>query len=221
MILQQINNDVIDEFANLRNDLKTHFKPQFDVSQTKEFLESHIPKEIVYKSEVLLDTLLNYLMEQARKDMEQADVELQNKFFEAEFRKRIHNWAEQIENQLKLEPNIVEYSSDTRWKQGLIAGGIAFIVGSGITTTAIPTFIGAIVSGIVTIVLSALAFKMAYKQAEPKARELLKDDIEKYLTTAEAQVNNWLKSVIDAFSNDLDNFCSSNGFKLAGNLNEK
>jgi len=218
MILQKISNDISEEFENIQNDLKiSHLSLQFNVSQTKKNLEHHIPKEVVYKSEILLDTLINYLMAQAREELEVANIELQNKFFEADFRKRISDWAEQRKNKLKLEPNIVKYSSDPRMKQSLIAGGITLIVGTGVTITAMPTIIGAILSGLFIIVLSALA----YNQASPKARELVKDDIEKYLTASEAQVNNWLKSVIDAFSNDLENFCSSNGFQLTGKLNGK
>ena len=66
-----------------------HFNADFNVSETKQFLQTHVPKEVIYKSEVLLDTLLNYLMEDARKKIESGDVKLQNAFFDADFRKRI------------------------------------------------------------------------------------------------------------------------------------
>ncbi|WMN79837.1 hypothetical protein NI385_12810 [Vibrio parahaemolyticus] len=67
MISQKIKLDVTDEFSSLKESLQTHLNGDFNVSETKQFLQTHVPKEIIYKSEVLLDTLLNYLMEDARK----------------------------------------------------------------------------------------------------------------------------------------------------------
>jgi len=215
MIHKAIEKDIYDEFVKLKTELKIHLKPDFDINQKKEFLKNHIPKEIVYKSELLLDTLLNYLMDKARKDLGKADVELQNKFFKEDFRKRINDWATHLENKLELNPDIVKYSTDPRFKQGLIVGGITFVTGSVVTATVfIPTMVvGAIVSGLVTILLSAIAFKIAYDKAAPKSQETVKENIDKYLKNAELQVQTWLKSVIDAFSKDFDEFCSSNGFK--------
>ncbi|QTA83800.1 Uncharacterized protein dnl_62160 [Desulfonema limicola] len=214
MISEKIKKDVTDEFANLKEALQTHLKPGFDVSQTKQFLQAHIPKEIVYKSEILLDTLLNYLMEDARERIKSADVNLQNAFFDADFRKRLHEWTKQLKNKLAIEPNIVKYTSDPRLKQGLIASGITFVVGTGITAALAPIF-----AGIVTIVLTAFAFKFAYEKAAPKAREIIKMDIDHFLTASQRQVVEWLEKVETAFENDFSGFCAKNGFELKGKLN--
>ncbi|ODS30851.1 MAG: hypothetical protein SCARUB_04036 [Candidatus Scalindua rubra] len=235
MIHKTIEKDLHNEFVKLKTELKLHLEADFDINQKKEFLKSHIPKEVVYKSKLLLDTLLNYLMDQADKDLEKADIELQNKFFEADFRKRSKEWTTQIENRLELDSGIVKYSTDPRLKQGLITGGIPFVVGSIITgvvsvktktvaTVASKTVVsfspyivaGAIVAGLATIIISTLAFKKAYDKAAPKSLETIKADIDKYLENAEMQVKGWLKSVIEAFNNDFIEFCSSNGFKLEG-----
>jgi len=217
MISDKIKKDISEEFSNLKNELQIHLKSDFDVSQTKQFLETHIPKEIIYKSEILLDTVLNYLMEEARKKIKPADVKLQNKFFDKDFRKRIHEWASQLENKLKLEPDVVNYSFDPRLKQGLIVSGTTFIIGTGITIGLTPSVVGVIVSGIVTIILSALAFKISYDKASLKAREIVKDDIDSYLELAEKQVCDWLEKIVTAFEDNFYDFCSSNGFKLEGN----
>jgi len=217
MINNKIKKDVREEFASLRDELQIHLKPEFDVSQTKQFLETHIPKEIIYKTEILLDTVLNYLMDEARKKIKSADVKLQNEFFDNDFRKRIHEWATQLENKLKLEPDVVNYSSDPRLKQGLIAAGTTFVVGTGVTLILTPSVVGAIVSGIVTILLSAITFKIAYDKATPKARESVKSDIDRYLKETEEQVISWMKKVITAFDDDFNDFCSTSGFTLEGN----
>jgi len=220
LIFNKIKKDANDEFIALRNELQIHLKAGFDVSQTKQFLETHISKEVIYKSEILLDTVLNYLMENARKKIKSADVKLQNDFFDMDFRKRIRDWSSQLENRLTLEPDIVKYSSDPRLRQGLIIAGTTFVIGSGVTATLIPSVVGAVVSGIITILLSAIAFNIAYDKASPKARESVKSDIDSYLEETEGQVISWMKKVITAFDDDFNDFCSTNGFKLEDILDD-
>lgn len=217
MITDKIKKDIADEFANLKEALQIHLKPDFDVSQAKQFLQTHIPKEISYKSEILLDTLLNYLMEDARERIKTADIKLQNAFLDADFRKRVHEWARQLENKLVLDPDSVKYTFDPRLKQGLIAAGIALVAGASVSLI---LAVEAIVAGIITILLYALAFKIAYDKASPKARENIKMDIDQYLEASQKQVLEWLEKVVAAFENDFHVFCSTNGFALEGKTNE-
>lgn len=238
MIAEKIKKDINDEFANLKEALQIHLKPNFDVSQTKNFLQTHIPKEIIYKSEILLDTLLNYLMEDARERIKNTDIKLQNAFFDADFRKRVHEWTRQLGNNLALEPDIVKYTFDPQLKQGIILGGASFVAGSlatGVIASNAKTITmaagGAIVSwnpyvvasvivaGMVTISLSALAVKIAHDKASPKAREIVKMDIDQFLAESQKQVTAWMGKVNVAFEHDFHNFCSTNGFVLQEKLN--
>ncbi len=214
MIIDKIKKDVNDEFETLNKALQIHLKPDFDINQTKKFLETHVPKEVICKSEMLLDTLLNYLMEDAQKKIKGADVKLQNAFFDADFRKRVHEWAMQMENKLSLEPDIIKYTSDPRIKQGLIASGITFVIGAGVSSTLVTTLALSVVAGIVTILLAAFAFKIVYDKASPKARKIIKEDIEKYLAASKKQVIEWLEKVREAFEKDFNTFCSANGFLI-------
>ncbi len=217
MITDKIKKDITDEFVNLKEAFQIYLKPGFDVSQTKQFLQTHVPKEIVYKAE-FLDTLLNYLMEDARQRIKTADIHLQNAFFDADFRKQVHELARQLENKLELDPDILKYTFDPRLTQGLIASGITFFAGMGVTLTLAPSVVGAIVAGIVTILLSALAFKIAYVKASPKARKIIKMDIEQYLACSQKQILDWLEKVEEAFKNEFNAFCATNGFTLDGEI---
>lgn len=216
MIIQKIKFDVTDEFSKIKESLLTHLNGDFNVSETKQFLQTHVPKEIIYKSEVLLDTLLNYLMVDARKKIESGDVKLQNAFFDADFRKRIHEWSIQLENKLSLEPDVVKYTSDPRLTQGLIASGITFVIGTSITFALATSIVGTIAAGIVTVLLSAFAFKFAFDKASPKAREITKLDIDKYLKESQTQVFEWLSKVEKNFNDNFHKFCSDNGFLAEG-----
>jgi hypothetical protein len=155
-------------------------------------------------------------MQDARERIKNADIKLQSAFFDADFRKRVYEWARQLENQLVLDPDIVKYTSDPRLRQGLIASCITFVAGTSVTLTLAPSVVGASVAGIITILLSALAFKIAYDKASPKAGEIIKMDIEQYLSSSKKQVIEWLEKVGAAFENDFHAFCSTNGFALEG-----
>lgn len=220
MIIENIKTDVFEEFLSIKESLQIYLKPDFDVSQTKRFLQTYVPKEVIYKSETLLDTLMNYLMKDAREKIKSADIELQNTFFDMDFRKRIREWAKQLQNNLALEPDIVKYSTDPCLKSGLIVSGITFLSGTGITTAVVSGIIGSILSGITTIILTAMAFKIAYNKASPRAREVMGADIDQYLASSQEQVFAWLKTVADAFNNDFHAFCTANGFILDGETRE-
>lgn len=214
MIIENIKTDVSEEFLSIKESLQIYFKPGFDVSQTKQFLQTHVPKEVVYNSEILLGTLLNYLMKDARDKIETADIGLQNAFFDMDFRKRIHEWTKQLQNKLELEPEIVKYSTDPRLKSGMISSGITFLAGAGISTAVVSGLVASILSGIAAIILTAVVFKVTYNKALPKAREVLKADVDYYLANSESQVFAWLEAVAKAFDNDFHTFCTTNGFHL-------
>jgi hypothetical protein len=214
MILEKIKTDITDEFKNIKENLQIHLKTDFNISQGKVFLQTHVPNEVVHKSELLLDTLLNYLMSDARNRIETADTKFQNAFFDADFRKQIHEWAKQLENRISLDPDIVKYTSDPQLKQGLISSGVTLVLGTGVTYALNLSTVGTIVSGIVTILLSAYAFKIGHNKAAPKAREIIKNDIDQYLESSQIQVLDWLQKVEAAFEKNFQTFCSTNGFLL-------
>ncbi len=218
MIQEKIKSDLFEEFHKIRLDLEKHIESDFNITTKRGFLQNHVPNEVIHKSEVILDTLLNYLMEQAVKDLEKADIEIQNAFFDEDFRKRIRTWVAQLDNQLRLNPAQIDFSTDPRWKQAIIAGGTTFVIGAAATTVSalILNVVGAIVTGFATIIISAIAFKIAYDKATPKAREIIKSDIEKYLRESEVQIQTWLNTVIDSFSKAFDEFCSSKNYTVGG-----
>jgi len=214
--ISQFKDDINDEFLKIRNNLKTHLDDDNDIKRKRDFLSSHVPKEVIRSSKVLLDTVINALMNEARTQLKSASAELQNKFYDYAFREKVKEWAVQIENKLSLEPEYVKYSSDPQLVHGLVAAGVTFVAGAAITGIAfIPTtVIYAIVSGIVTLILSAVAFKVAYDKAEPKAISKMIEDIEAYLESSKKQVLEWLGKVIDYFDNEFKSFCSNNGWEV-------
>ncbi|MGQ9643581.1 MAG: hypothetical protein ACUVT3_06970 [Ignavibacterium sp.] len=215
--VNQFTDDINDEFLKIWNNIQKHLYDDNDIQRKKMFLSSHVPKEVIISSETLLDTVINALMDEARLQLKTASAELQNKFYEYDFREKVKEWAAQAENKLSLQPEYIKYSSNPQLVHGLVASGVTFITGAAITTGAafIPTMaIGAIISGIVTLILSALAFKFAYDKAEPKAISKMIEDIESYLESSKKQVFEWLSKVIYFFDKEFKSFCSSNGWEV-------
>lgn len=220
MIKDKIKNDIKQEFAELRKNIEDLLQGDFNIESQKKFLKNYVPSEIIAKSEILLDTLLNYLMETAIKDLDKFDVELQNDFFNQDFRNKIREWVKQTENQLELTTPEVVFSADPRWRQGAINGGTAFIIGTAVTVFIFdPTkVVWAIVTGLVTIIVSAYLFKKGYEKAEPKARAIIKSDVENFINNAKQQVFDWLKTVANVFSEEFNNFCNSRSININGKI---
>lgn len=214
--ISQFVDDINNEFLKIRNNLKIHLDADIGIQRKKAFLSSHVPKEVMVSAEILLHTVVNVLMDEARAHLKSASVELQNRFYEHDFRAKVKEWIGQVENKLSLESEYIKYSSDPQLVDGLIAGGVTFIAGAAITGIVfIPTtVIGAIISGMVTLILSAVAFKVAYNKAEPKAISKMIDDIESYLESSKKQVTEWLGKVILFFDNEFKTFCINNGWEV-------
>lgn len=209
--------DIDDEFNKIRENVKIHLEEKNDIEIKKKFLSNWIPKEVIASSKILLDTVVNALMDEARTQLKGASIELQNKFYEYNFRQRIMEWAGQVENKLYLDPKNVRYSSDPRLINGIVTAGVVFIAGTAITGIAFIPMKGikSIVGGMVTIILSAVAFKIAYNKAEHKALSKMKQDIEYYLINTKNQVTEWLSKVILSFQKEFESFCSSNGLEVS------
>lgn len=220
MIQDKIKHDIEQEFSELRGSISNGLQDEFNIDTQKDYLKNHIPSEIIVKSEILLDTLLNYLMETAIKELDKVDVEIQNDFFNQDFRNKVREWVKQTEHQLELTTPEVVFSADPRWRQGAINGGTAFIIGTAVTVFVFdPTkVIWAIVTGLVTIIAAVYLFKKGCEKAEPKARSIIKSDVEIFINNAEQQVSDWLKTVTTVFSEEFNNFCNSRSININGKI---
>lgn len=90
------------EFCRMKKNLQMHIDDDNDIHRNKSFLSTHVPKEVMILSRLLLDTVINALMDEARSQLKGASVELQNRFYKKNFRKKVKEWTVQIENKLSL-----------------------------------------------------------------------------------------------------------------------
>ena len=111
-VAARIAEDAREEFGELRTELNRHLEPEADVDQTRNLLAERVPARVVARTQLLLDTLLNYLMEEAIGALTDSPTAVKNEFYDLDLRRR-------IEQSFTLEPESLEFSFDPR----KIAGG--------------------------------------------------------------------------------------------------
>ena len=147
--------DTREQFAELREKLNFYFEPNADVDQVRLLLVEHVPTMVVGKTQLLLDTLLNYLMEDAEEALSDASTTAKNEFYNLDLRNR-------VKKSFTLEPGSLEFSFDPRLIAGGVAAGTTAVAGGLITALFLSELIFRIAGGAAALVASAVAFKIAH-----------------------------------------------------------
>lgn len=204
------------EFKNLKNNFKTHLEGNFDLIQKKDFLVTYMSSEIIYKSEIFFDTLLNELMRNAVETLDNFDDDdIEIKFYEADFRNKIKYFVTQNENKFNLNIDVVKNIADNRLINGIIAGGITGVVGLSATFIFNPLLsIGAIISSIAVAVLSIVVYKITYNKSEINSKIKLEEAVDVFLEVTENEIKRWLKLIEDLFYSEINHFAEENKINL-------
>ena len=208
----RIADDVREEFGKLRVELGHYTEPEADVDQARRILPEHAPTMVLARTQLLLDTLLNYLMEDAEAALADASTEIQIEFYDIDLRGR-------IKKSFALDPESLNLSFDPRLIAGGIAAGAAATAGSLATALFLFGLISRIAGGVATLVATALAFKIAYdcRSAADWTRKRLEKDVDEYVTLSEQQVSSWLASVEEFFVVEFKKFRDGEG-RLDGGM---
>lgn len=188
----RITADTREEFDELREDLSRHLEADADVDQERRQLVDHVPTMVGVKTQLLLDTLLNYLMEDAIAALADAPTAVKNEFYDLDLRSR-------VKQSFTLKPESLEFSRDPRVIAGGVAAGAAATAGGLMTVLFLSGLIPRIVGGAVTLIASAVAFRIAHTSTTGTALRRLRDDADAYMTQSEQQVSSWLANVEDFF----------------------
>lgn len=221
MISKKILNDSKEEFAKLRESITASFlSGDYDIDTTKEALRQVLPNEVMQKVILLLDTLLNYLMDEAIELLKDADLEIRNAFFRARINEKIQQWAKETTNKLLNETSTIDLGKDIRLRNGLIAGGVTFLSVATLTKVVFTpsSTTNVIVAVIITIASTFVNYKFAYNKSSDKVRKNIEQAVKEHLNKCEKLTNELLESVIKAFSDDFKSFCVSNNINFDGEI---
>ena len=188
----QITADTREEFAELCEQLSRHIDPDSDVDQAQRMLADHVPAVVVERAQLLLDTLLNYLMEDAIEALTDAPTTIKNEFYDLNLRSR-------VKQSFTLKSESLEFSHDPRVIAGGVAAGVATTAGGLMTALFLSGLIPRIVGGAVTLGASAVAFRIAHKSTTGTALRRLRDDVDAYMAQSEQRVAAWLANAEDFF----------------------
>ena len=195
----RITADTREEFDELREDLSRHLEADADVDQERRLLVEHVPTMVVAKTQLLLDTLLNYLMEDAIAALADAPTVVKNKFYDLDLRSR-------VKESFSLEPESLEFSFDPRVIAGGIAAGATAAAGGLMTALLLSGLIPRLAGGAATLVVSAIAFRIAYSATTGTALQRLRSDVDAYVTQSEQQVSAWLANIEEFFVSAFEEF---------------
>lgn len=203
-IKHSIQSDIREEFAAIRKDVARHTDSGVTVDHARELLSEHVPSLILNRSQLLLDTLLGYMMDEARTKLANVPSEAKKSFYDLELRTR-------IKDSFLLKPDSLEFSVDRRLVYGAVGAGGVLLVGGSATVFSVPTIIPPVFLGMGTLVAGAVAFKLLYssKSAANCSMKTIKNDVEQYLEDSEKQVQEWLTEAQKAFSLELDRFINN------------
>ena len=202
----RIADDLREEFGKLRVDLGHYTEPETDVGQARRILPEHAPKMVLARSQLLLDTLLNYLMKDAAESLADAPRGVLIEFYGLDLRDR-------VKKTFTLDPGLLKLSFDPRLIAGGVAAGATATAGGLTTALFLCGLISRIVGGVATLAATALAFKLAYdcRPAADWTRERLKKDVDGYVTLSEQQASSWLSSVEEFFVAEFKRFQDGEG----------
>ena len=147
--------DTREEFAELREKLSFYIEPNADVNQVRRLLVEHAPTMVAAKTQLLLDTLLNYLMKDATEALTDAPTTVKNEFYNLDLRSC-------VKKSFTMEPESLEFSFDPRVIVGGVVASATVATGGLITALFLSELISRIVGGVATLVASAVAFRIAH-----------------------------------------------------------
>lgn len=200
----RIADDIGEEFDELRSELCHYTKSDIDIDQARRLIAEHVPITTLARAQLLLDTMLNYLMADAAEALVGDPAPVRDEFYASDLRSR-------VKESFTLEPESLKLSLDQRLTYGGVVAGAAATTGGVATMLLLSGFVSRIVGGVATLIVSAFAFKLAYAAATDAARRRLQEDVEGYLDFSERQVSSWLEGVKEFFVGEIQKFRDCKG----------
>lgn len=210
-IESQLDKDIDKEIELIKNELFYFLDKDLDMFFLKEFVKHYPRKLLRERSEVLLDTVLNYLMKEVLEQIRTKGSDVQYAFSKENLREKIKDWALVKENRynpsllkLKEEETIVE-------KTITVAPGVVVSAGGIIAIASVPeTLVLKAIPAVSTLAGPIYIFKKI-KEKNKRLKKIWKKEINSYLEKAKKELKIWLIKVIEKFEKELNDFCKKLG----------
>jgi cobalamin biosynthesis Co2+ chelatase CbiK len=198
----EISKDIQQVFEGVKSEVHSNYflSKNSDLARTQSLVRKYVPGVVADKNSLLVDTVLNYLTEDARKVLTGAENHVFNDFYEenrrwkkmltSDFQDSIH------EDRIMLSPDPrVTYSAGT---------GFAVFVLSGLLSKAVLSF--ELLTLPLALLLGAGASALTYKQTTPLAMDKTEEDVAQYLKQEESRTIQAIQKVIKMYEGELTTF---------------
>lgn len=193
-IEKKIYKDIEQEFKLIQRELNFFLSYNFDLYFLKEFIKHYPPKAIRDRAEVLLETLLNYYMQDLIEDIKKLDHERQYQFFKEGLREKIKDKA--LRELSKVLPVSVKIPEEKGFEKKFpIIGSVALASGGVATAIIIPeSLLIKSIPAASSLLASAYLFK-SYKEPAKRLKRKWKKIVDTFLSQSQEIITTWLKNI--------------------------
>ncbi|QER42269.1 hypothetical protein F1847_05760 [Thermodesulfobacterium sp. TA1] len=205
-----LEKDLDKEMDLIKNELFYFLDKDLDMFFLKEFIKHYPVKLLRERSEVLLDTVLNYLMKEVLESIRKQTSDIQYAFARENLREKVKNWALTKEN--RYNPDILRLKEEETFveKTITVAPGVAVSAGGLIAVASVPeTLILKAIPAVSTLAGPIYIFKKI-KEKNRRLKNIWKKEINNYLEKSKKEIKVWLKKVIEKFEKELGEFYQKN-----------
>lgn len=205
-IEKKLDEDISKEIELIKNEVYYILNKDLDLYFLKEFIKYYPRKLLKEKAEILLDTLLNYLMQEALKNIKNLDLDHQYEFFKENLREKIKNKILSENGGFKPQPLRIKEDEDLLDKTLTAAPGIAVSAGGLIATIAIPETLPLKAIPAVSTLVGPIYVVKKFKEKNRRLKNMWKKQINTYLKNAKNELKSWLLKVEKSFLDNLETF---------------
>lgn len=199
----EIDKDIKQVFKEIKSEVHSNYfqSKNGDLARTQNLVYKYVPRMVANKNSLLLDTVLNYLTEDARTMLTGAESHVINDFYENDRR-----WKKKLTDKFQedvMDEDGVALSLDPR---------ITYSAGTGLIVFVLSGFLSKAVLSLqpLTLPLALLcgvgASTLTYKQTTPLAMDKIEEDVAEYLKQARNRTIQTIQELIGMYEDELSVF---------------
>lgn len=198
-----LEHEVRTELEGVRREARALLDPGRDVHEARALLAERLPALVQGRARLLLETLLNALMQDARRQLEGAPAAMQNRFFDLDLRGRVQAEAAPVLPVLPGAP-----PADPR--QAPLAAGAVLAGGVLLAVLAPVPALLRVLALLAVGAAAVLAHRAVRDRAALDARRALEADVEAFFAQMGRQLLAHLRGAEQTFGTAFDRFREEN-----------
>jgi len=202
-IERKILQDLDSQLAVVKSEVNFFIDKDLNLYFLREFIKSYTPKLLKKNAEILLDTLLNYLMSALLEVVRDKDMSVKQSIVQADIRERIKAWALDKNNAFNPTKFMLKEDEEILERLKEVAPGLLVAIGGAATAVIVSdNILTKLVPGLSTLAGSAYVIKQVRERVQ-RLKRIWKKNVDNYLDINKKLLHSWLKSVIEKFHKEI------------------